>query len=1323
MAYTVEGVWSFFDYNDTGLDSVPLNKVLIVKSNGKLFIKKTNDGITQNTTIQQAIDAGALDAKSIGSGEGTGFDYVQETVPQNATQGEIWFRPSTFEIFVVEENNKWVGSKGTIIQGGQETPPSGSNQAPTAPTNASAFPSSLAAGRQTQFIFSGATDSDGTVQSYKVSEISDAIITCDNPVVAVGSPHIFTVGSLSESGEKSVTFKVSAIDNQGAESDKVQVTTNVQNLRVPTAPSNASSFPEIICAPGKQGSFTFTGSDIASHYQVYGFSNSNLRVQQAIVEAGQPHIFIGVSETIRVTFKVKAISSEGIESESVTVTTKVEKTATQPGSQPEPGEVGFGVGLAPDDVCTKYGMTLLSNQPGNADYGNYRHESSGSIMVWIPKFYFRITEDSSAPYYGTRFDVSFEPKEGYVIHRAFIDGGKEVPGFFIDKYHCGAENEVCVSKKGIVPTCSGGTTPYEDLSNMITYHYPSKGYKKATIYFLDAVKTRGEEFNVVTVFQLNALAILGDAYYQECYRTNKTSQIAWADVKPYQPKGNNNNLKDYNDQTVTFTQISGIAYGTSLTGSASNLAKTTHNGEKCGVADVNGNMNRFGIGIKTCGQENIYLQIMKESVYAKDITRESFISDSNYDNNTTIQLVLNGGYLGNGTLNPFIMSTDRNSNEYRLNCAGIPSNPSCVTLSGTERFGQDYMYLYNNLNNIAQCGGAHSSYGSGIWCRFMTHDINYYTSNLGFSASLYPHMEESKQTSPKTHLNKITSNSLIKAGSEQDRPEWADAEDVFGTMGNRGAGLAYLPKEALKAGLTPLDDANSPFSDNFGNFKDDNGNIFCCVPMMYYKANTNDLISDLDNHPRITISYNPRPDFIPFYAFKKSDGSYVKCVFVAKYPMTIGTGNKASYEPNKAPVAFATSGYTALSTSLRGNGQTLSGGSLATAFSATKTTGDKYCLHYAPLRFVHYMVSRAHIIAAIDKYQGIAKVPSFICAWADRSPYYPRGNTVELQKQTGQRMTAKSTDDNTLSFSQSGVNSYGAHCLNGSCNVLSKASHNGQACGIMDLVGNMPEVDAGLINLTIDYSNSANYSKIPDMKVLIKDILGVTDQSKINSLAQICTATIKNKSSTGANEVVAEATQITGISESDPKMVDFKERLHILCTATTNAYYILRGIDLLPKLTSTNKEDIFVNNVLHYEPLNTTGRATSTTSFGTGNSSPFAFTANGSAADSVLIPLSSGTSSSGTNTYGSDGFYPMTNGNAPMFGGQCATGYGYQTNTSYYNEIDTTGTGSKAGLLTSSGSRSWGWVGAFDYYYSSYHYPYISRWWSVLCGARAIIVP
>ena len=129
MAYQVENIWSFFDENDTGIHSVPLNKLMVVKSTGQMFIKKTNDGITQNTTIKQAIDAGIIDTSSVeGGASGTGFDYIQEQAPTNAKQGEIWFRPSTFEIFVVEsgdspDNIKWVGSKGTIIEGGQETPP------------------------------------------------------------------------------------------------------------------------------------------------------------------------------------------------------------------------------------------------------------------------------------------------------------------------------------------------------------------------------------------------------------------------------------------------------------------------------------------------------------------------------------------------------------------------------------------------------------------------------------------------------------------------------------------------------------------------------------------------------------------------------------------------------------------------------------------------------------------------------------------------------------------------------------------------------------------------------------------------------------------------------------------------------------------------------------------------------------------------------------------------------------------------------------------------------------------------------------------------
>ena len=742
MAYSVENIWSFFDENDTGLDTVPLNKIVIVKSTGQMFIKKTNDGITQNTTIKQAIDAGILDSDSIhGGASGTGFDYIQETAPTNAKKGEIWFRPSTFEIFVVEsgdqpDNIKWVGSKGTIIEGGQETPPGASNQAPTAPTNASAFPASIAAGKQTQFIFSGATDTDGTVQSYKVSDISDAIITCDAPVVAAGSPHIFTVGSLS-GGAKSVTFKVSAIDNQGAESNKVQVTTNVQDLRVPTAPTNASSFPAIIAAPGKQGSFTFTGSDIGTHYEVYDFSNTNLTVQQARVAAGQPHIFNGVSETIKVTFKVKAISAQGIDSEPVTVTTKVEKDPTQPGSQPEPGEVGFGVGLAPQEIVDYYSLTLLSSEPGNADYGNYR-DSSGSIMVWIPKFYFRIVEDTAAPYYGCRFDVSFEPKSGYIIHRAFIDGGKEVPGFFIDKYTASVENQVLVSKRNNSPLVSGTAS---GVTTAITNLFPSKGWQNQCGYFLDAVKTRGQAYSLTTTFQFNALAVLADAYYQICYRNGTTSQIGWASKAPYQPKGNNNSLKDYNDNSVTFSQGTGSYSGIAATASCSdaNLPKITHNGEKCGVTDVNGNVYKWCIGAKTNG--STVVGILKESVYARSITRSNATTASNYDN-VTIPYHPTNYRFGNGTTSPFKPMTDRNDGNYRLNCSGIASNANGISSNGTERFGQDTLSVNSTADYFALVGGDYTNAANaGLWLLGLGYSLTNSYYYIGCSASLYPHMD------------------------------------------------------------------------------------------------------------------------------------------------------------------------------------------------------------------------------------------------------------------------------------------------------------------------------------------------------------------------------------------------------------------------------------------------------------------------------------------------------------------------------------------------------------------------------------------------------
>jgi hypothetical protein len=64
------------------------------------------------------------------------------------------------------------------------------------------------------------------------------------------------------------------------------------------------------------------------------------------------------------------------------------------------------------------------------------------------------------------------------------------------------------------------------------------------------------------------------------------------------PKGcNNNALKDTNDTTVVY-QSDGFS-NCGKTGSATNLPKTTHNGQNCGVADLNGLMWEVSPGI-TC---------------------------------------------------------------------------------------------------------------------------------------------------------------------------------------------------------------------------------------------------------------------------------------------------------------------------------------------------------------------------------------------------------------------------------------------------------------------------------------------------------------------------------------------------------------------------------------------------------------------------------------------------------------------------------------------------------------------------------------------------
>lgn len=301
-------------------------------------------------------------------------------------------------------------------------------------------------------------------------------------------------------------------------------------------------------------------------------------------------------------------------------------------------------------------------------------------------------------------------------------------------------------------------------------------------------------------------------------------------------------------------------------------------------------------------------------------------------------------------------------------------------------------------------------------------------------------------------------------GEDPDVPS-DDPNAKYGSLGGMGAGVAYRPQAAAKLGLTAMSGANDPQSPNFGNFTDPNGSVFVCIPRMWYKVDTVNRNAAFGNKPNYYVSYVEKEGYIPFYAFKKSDGTYVSEVFVAKYQMSNSAGfdvkgGKAVYVKNGSPTATIGSGYSDHSNNLIGNltANGISPGNTNEGFfEAPKTCGLMYSLHYAALRFVYYVTCEAHMQECVRKYGSIMTVPSEVCAFLDVAPYFPKGNN---------NGSLGDVNDTSIKYETTRDTAYIRHfAKTGSCNYPAKVSHNGQECGIMDLNGNMCEVDAGYENI------------------------------------------------------------------------------------------------------------------------------------------------------------------------------------------------------------------------------------------------------------------
>ena len=75
MAYNRKPLYQFKTPSDTGIDKVPLKRVVVLESTNIQYIKDNNTGLTASSTLQDAIDNGNLVAIS-GGGNGFNVRYV-----------------------------------------------------------------------------------------------------------------------------------------------------------------------------------------------------------------------------------------------------------------------------------------------------------------------------------------------------------------------------------------------------------------------------------------------------------------------------------------------------------------------------------------------------------------------------------------------------------------------------------------------------------------------------------------------------------------------------------------------------------------------------------------------------------------------------------------------------------------------------------------------------------------------------------------------------------------------------------------------------------------------------------------------------------------------------------------------------------------------------------------------------------------------------------------------------------------------------------------------------------------------------------------------
>ncbi len=412
-----------------------------------------------------------------------------------------------------------------------------------------------------------------------------------------------------------------------------------------------------------------------------------------------------------------------------------------------PGQPGFGVGVCPSPPAGFVGLPGY-DYPLDDNYGNYQY-SDGSVMCWIPAFFYKYGTGSNGLAVNV---VDIQPwsafgseatanAAGYALHRAFYDGGTIQPGFFIDKYLCSNNGGTASSLKNGNPLSSNSAhSPFAGLTGA-----PTNAYHGALV----AAKTRGVEFFCNSRFIHAALALLSLAHAQA---STSTTYCAWYHATNNFPKGcNNNALADVNDTAVKWQSDGygncGKTGSAGFGGGAGNLfAKSTHNGQGCGVADLNGLMWEIHLGLTADGT-NLYL--MNTAVAMKNVTGGTTLATDAWGATGIAALYTNLGAT-------YESLTDSNTAKLYGSASQVLSEaltgngwaasaglgiPLAAGVGGSNAFGSDGLWDYAPAGVVDMCPLSSCDLGAGsiagVWAFGLYAVRGYSDVNVGFRSASY----------------------------------------------------------------------------------------------------------------------------------------------------------------------------------------------------------------------------------------------------------------------------------------------------------------------------------------------------------------------------------------------------------------------------------------------------------------------------------------------------------------------------------------------------------------------------------------------------------